>query len=197
MPAERGWIARLEFSATMKPQPLPADILRRVIKTAQVNGMIVVFPVSFLCALVEVALGDWFGAIVGFLVAAAGWSEWHGAKLLKRGEARGIGWLVRSQLYLLGLIWLYALTQMASYNPDHVRSSMQELNRTAGMNVQEMLENAGYDTQQVLQLGRTFCYVLYGSFALVSVFYQGGLALFYQRRTAAVRAALGGGDQTK
>jgi hypothetical protein len=97
---------------------------------------------------------------------------------------------VRSQLYLLGLIWLYALTQMAGYNPDSVRASLQELNRVGGINVKEMLENLGYDTQEVIQLGRTFCYVLYGSFALVAVFYQGGLALFYRRHTAAVRTAL-------
>jgi hypothetical protein len=174
----------------MKPEPSPADTLRKVIKIARVNGMVVVFPVAGLCALVEMAMGDWFGAIVGFLVAAAGWSEWHGAKLLKRGQARGMAWLVRSQLYLLGLIWLYALTQMAGYNPDSVRASLQELNRVGGINVKEMLENLGYDTQEVIQLGRTFCYVLYGSFALVAVFYQGGLALFYRRHTAAVRTAL-------
>jgi hypothetical protein len=178
----------------MKPEPSPAETLRKVIKIAQVNGMVVVFPVAGLCALVEVALGDWFGAIVGFLVAAAGWSEWHGARLLKRGEARGIGWLVRSQLYLLGLIWVYALTQMAGYNPDYVRSNMQGMSRISGVNIQDMFENLGYDPQEVAQLGRTFCYVLYGSFALVAVFYQGGLALFYRRRATAVRAALAGGE---
>jgi len=178
----------------MKLEPSPADTLRKVIKVARVNGMVVVFPVAGLGALIEVALGDWFGAVVGFLVAASGWSEWHGAKLLKRGEARGMAWLVRSQLYLLGLIWLYALTQMSRYNPDYVRASMQELNRTAGIDVQGMFETLGYDAKDVVRLGRTFCYVLYGSFALASVFYQGGLALFYRRRTAAVNAALAGDD---
>ena len=173
---------------------MPADTLRRVIKIARVNGMVVIFPVACLCALVEVVQGDWFGTIVGLLVAAAGWSEWHGAKLLQRGEARGIGWLVRSQLYLLGLIWLYAITQIVLYNPADIRSSMQELSRTTGMDVQGMLETLGYDAKDVVQLGRTFCYVLYGSFALVALFYQGGLALFYWRRTAAVSAALAGGN---
>jgi len=180
----------------MKPEPSPADTLRKVIRIARVNGMVVIFPVAVLCALIEMAMGDWFGAAIGFLVAAAGWSEWHGAKLLKRGESRGRAWLVRSQLYLLGLIWLYAITQMARYNPDAVRSSLQELNRVGGINVQEMLENLGYDTQEVVQLGRTFCYVLYGSFALVAVFYQGGLALFYRRHTAAVKTALAETQQT-
>jgi hypothetical protein len=181
----------------MKPEPSPADTLRKVIRIARVNGMVVVFPVAALCALVEAVMGDWFGAAVGFLVAAAGWSEWHGAKLLQRGEARGLGWLVRSQLYLLGLIWLYALTQVARFNPDEVHSNMQELSRVAGIDLQGMFETLGYDAHDVVQLGRTFCYVLYGSFSLVAVFYQGGLALFYWRRTAAVQTALAGGGPNK
>jgi hypothetical protein len=174
---------------------MPADTLRKVIKIARFNGMVVVFPTACLCALVEAAMGDWFGTIIGFLVAAAGWSEWHGAKLLQRGEARGVGWLVRSQLYLLGLIWVYALMQMYRFNPDYMHSIMLEINRIAGINFQDLLETVGYDAKDVIQLGRTFCYALYGSFALVAVFYQGGLALFYQRRAAAVRIALAGGDR--
>jgi hypothetical protein len=171
----------------MKTEPSPADTLRKVIKIAQVNGMVVVCPVAGLCALVEVALGDWFGAVVGFLVAASGWSEWHGAKLLKRGEAHGMAWLVRSQLYLLGLILLYALTQMARYNPALVRSLITP-------DMAQMYENSGVDIQDVVRIAY---YALYGTLAVTTLFYQGSLALFYRRHTAAVRTALAGGDLPK
>ncbi|HSY54285.1 MAG TPA: hypothetical protein VK785_07550 [Opitutaceae bacterium] len=168
----------------MKPEPSPADTLRKVIRIAKVNGMIVVFPTSCLCGLVAALFGDWRSALIGFLVAAAGWSEWHGAKLLKRGEARGIGWLVRSQLYLLGLILLYALWQMASYNPALVRSLITP-------DMAQTYESAGVDIQDVVRIAY---YALYGTLAVLTLFYQGGLALFYRRRTAVVQAALAGGN---
>jgi hypothetical protein len=165
----------------MKPEPSPADTLRKVIKVARINGMVVVFPVACLCTLGAAVLGDWKSTIFGLLIAASGWSEWHGAKLLKRGEARGIDWLVRSQLYLLGLILLYSLWQMARYNPAVVRSLITP-------SVARMYEDAGVDIQDVVRIAY---YALYGTLALSTLFYQGGLALFYRRRAAAVRAAPG------
>jgi hypothetical protein len=168
----------------MKPQPSPADTLKRVIKIARVNGMVVVFPVSFLCALIALAIGDLSSAIAGLLVAAAGWSEWHGAKLLQRGRARGIGWLVRSQLYLLGIIEIYAVARIASYDPEYVRSMVTP-------EMRQIFDSAGLNIEQVMPMVRTAFYALYGSLIVLTLFYQGGLALYYWRRTETVRAALG------
>jgi len=167
----------------MKPPPLPADTLRRVIKVGRTNGMIVVFPFALLCALISLALGDLVSAFFGVLVAAAGWSEWHGAKLLQRREARGINWLVRSQLYLLTLILLYALERMASFDSDSVRSEITP-------DMQLIFQQAGLSIQDILPLVRRFFFAMYGSVALVALLYQGGLALFYWRRTEIVRTAL-------
>jgi hypothetical protein len=167
----------------MKPQPSPADTLRRVIKIARVNGMVVVFPVSFLCALIAIAMGDLVSAGTGLLVAAAGWSEWHGAKLLQRGRARGINWLVRSQLYLLGIIEIYAVTRMGSYDPEYVRSLVTP-------DMKQMFDSAGLNLDQVMPMVRTAFYALYGSLIVLTLFYQGGLALYYWRRTETVQAAL-------
>ncbi|MGA3006341.1 MAG: hypothetical protein ABSE59_00470 [Opitutaceae bacterium] len=167
----------------MKPKPLPADVLRRVIKVAKVNGMVFVFPVSCLCALVALVMGDLLSVFFGLCVAAAGWSEWQGAKLLQRGEARGINWLVRSQVYLMGLILLYALTQMAKYDADYEQSLVSpEMN--------QLLQQAGTSSQEILPLVRMAFYGMYGTLAVVTVLYQGGLALFYRRRAETVRNAL-------
>jgi hypothetical protein len=177
----------------MKPQPAPADTLRKVIKIARFNGMIVVCIVACACALVTLALGDISGAFFCLLAAAAGWSEWHGAKLLQRGRERGIKWLVRSQLYLLAIILLYVLTRMLSYDSDYgnLRSNIEEMSQLSGMNIDEMLQNIGLTMEDTLRLVRTAFYTMYGTFALVAVFYQGGLALYYHRRAAAIRTALG------
>jgi|SRR5580698_4919222 hypothetical protein len=166
----------------MKPQPSPADTLRRVIKIARVDGLSI-FVVSGGFALITMMMGDLIGTIVGLFVAAAGWSEWHGAKLLQRGRARGIGWLVRSQLYLLSIILLYVMRQMTNYDPEYVRSLVTP-------QMKQMFDSVGLDLQQVMPMVRTAFYVLYGTVALVTLIYQGGLALYYRRRTEAVYAAL-------
>ncbi len=166
----------------MKPQPSPADTLRRVIKIARLDGLSI-FVVSGGFALITMMMGDLVGTIVGLLVAAAGWSEWHGAKLLQRGRARGIHWLVRSQLYLLCIILLYVMRQMTNYDPEYVRTLVTPY-------MKQMFDSIGLDIQQVLPMVRTAFYVLYGTVALVTLFYQGGLALYYRRRTEAVHAAL-------
>jgi len=167
----------------MKPPPLPADTLRRIIKVGRFNGMVVIFPVALVCALIALAMGDLVSAGFGLMVAAAGWSEWHGAKLLQRREARGINWLVRSQLYLMTLILVYALERMGSYDPEYIRSLI-----TPEMN--QIFQEAGLDVQQILPLVRLTFYVLYGSLAVSTLIYQGGLALFYRRRADVVRTAL-------
>ena len=194
------YAARREFCATMKPEPSPADTLRRVIKVARFNGMIAVLPVASFCALIALVMGDLIGAIVGLLVAAAGWIEWHGAKLLQRGQARGIDWLVRSQLYLLSIILLYVIGQMASYDPDpeNVRSHIQQLDPLislfTGRSIQDWLEGLGLTVQDVPRLVPIIFYSMWSTIALVALFYQGGLALYYKRRAATIRVTLGKGS---
>jgi hypothetical protein len=176
----------------MKSQPSPADTLRRAIKIARFNGLCVVLVVACLCALVALAMGDIVSTVVCLLVAASGWIEWRGAKLLQRGDERGIKWLVRSQLYLLTIILLYILTRMLSYDSDfgNLRSNIEELDQMGGIDVDAMLQNLGLTMQDALRLVRIAFYTIYGIFALVTVLYQGGLALYYHRRADAIRTAL-------
>jgi hypothetical protein len=179
----------------MKPQPSSADTLRRVIKIARFDGLSVLI-LSGLCTLGAIALGAWGSIGTGLLITAAGWSEWHGAKLLQRGRARGIGWLVRSQLYLLSIILLYVIGKMTSFDldPENVRLHIQQMNplfaQFTGRTIQEYLEDVGLTVQDVPRLARTFFYAAFGTVALVTLIYQGGLALYYRRRTEAVYAAL-------
>ncbi len=167
----------------MKPPPLPAETLRRVIKIARLDGMSVIV-VAGLSALLAAAMGDLVSAIVALLVTAAGCGEWHGAKLLRRSDIRGLDWLVRSQLYLLSVILSYAVTRLASYDPEYVRSLV-----TPEMN--QIFQQAGLSLDDIMPMVRTAFYATYGTLAVVTLIYQGGLALYYRRRAAIVRTALG------
>ena len=89
-----------------KPPLLPAETLRRVVRTAKFDGTgILVISGAF--ALASASVHDVTGAEVGLLVAAAGAMELHGAGLIRNGERRGTDWLVASQLFLLAIILGY------------------------------------------------------------------------------------------
>jgi hypothetical protein len=68
---ESGW-PRLRHP--MKPPRTPEEQLRRVLRTAQLNGLGVAI-VAGLGALVSLAFGDLLGAAVGALVAVGGGME--------------------------------------------------------------------------------------------------------------------------
>ena len=163
------------------PQPplLPAETFARVLRLARVDGL-GVLVVAALAAVVAASAGDFVGAVTGLLVAGAGALELHGAGLLRAGEPRGTGWLVGSQLFLLVTILTYCAVRFTHIDlppiPEEMRP-MLELNAAqAKMTVDEFLV-FGY--RLVLWL-----------VAIASIFYQGGMALYYLRRRHAIDRAL-------
>jgi hypothetical protein len=60
----------------------------------------------------------------------------------------------------------------------------------AGMNLDALLAQADLDPAQLVPLVHLFFVVLYGSVMLATLIYQGGLAVYYRRRRAAIEAAL-------
>jgi hypothetical protein len=154
--------------AAMKSSRPPEEVLRRVLKTSRLNGWSVAIFAG-LCSLVSLALG---GAL-----------EVRGHRLLKRRDADGMKWLVRSQFVVLGVIWSYAATRLVSFDQEIVRELVSADMRAS-------LNELGLTTEDILPLVRRFFYLLYGSVMAATLIYQGGLALYYRRRTPAVEAAL-------
>lgn len=163
------------------PRP-PEDVLRRVLKTSRLNGWSVAIFAG-LCSLVSWALGDPVGGSIGLLVALGGMLEVRGHRLLQRRDADGMRWLVRSQLVVLGIIWTYAVTRLMSFDEGLVREMVTPDMRAS-------LNELGVTMEDILPLVRRFFYLLYGSVMAATLIYQGGLALYYRRRRAAVEAAL-------
>ncbi|HUL52376.1 MAG TPA: hypothetical protein VLT83_03095 [Opitutaceae bacterium] len=166
----------------MKPPRPPADVLRRVLKFSRLNGWSVAIFAG-VCALVSLALLDPIGVAVCVLVLMGGLLEVHGSRRLRRREADGVRWLVRSQLVVLGVIWTYAVTRLASFDEGLVRDLITPELLSA-------LRELGLTQEDILPLIRQFFYLLYGSVMAATLIYQGGLALYYHRRAAAVEAAL-------
>jgi hypothetical protein len=160
----------------------PEEILHRVLKVSRLDGWSVAIFAGG-CGLASLVFGDPVGFSVGLFVALGGALEVRGHHLLKHGHADGMRWLVRSQLVVLGTIWVYAARQLLSFDLSIVREMATPDMRTA-------LSEPGLTLDDILPLVRRASYLLWGSVMAVTLIYQGGLALYYRRRTAAVVQAL-------
>jgi hypothetical protein len=160
----------------------PEETLRRVLKVSRLDGWSVAIFAGF-CSLVSLAFGDPVGCSVGLLVALGGALEVRGHHLLKHGNADGMRWLVRSQLVVLGTIWAYAASRLLSFDTAIVQD-------IATPDMRASLNELGLTLEDILPLVRRAFYLLYGGVMAVTLIYQGGLALYYRRRTAAVAQAL-------
>lgn len=161
------------------PPLLPEETLFRVLRLARFNGLSVLGIAGFF-AVISAAAQDVPGALVGVLVAGAGALELHGVSLLRRSDDRGTHWLVGSQLYLLVVVLAYVAFRLNHIDVEPMRQILTEQQR-------ETIAEAGFTDDQFLRTVYTLSSSVFG---LVAFLYQGGMALYYHRRRAAITAAL-------
>ena len=163
------------------PPLLPATALQRVGKLARFDGL-TVLAVAGCFAAVSLAMRDWAGAVICLGAVGAGAAEWRGGVLLKTRRAGCVGWLVASQLSLLGLVWLYATWRYTHDDPQLTTALVEPLLRA-------QLEAAGLtmdDLAPLLRLAHRLTAILLCGAALL---YQGGLAWYYARQQPTLAAA--------
>jgi hypothetical protein len=167
----------------MLPAPTPQEkILQRVLFISAADGWSVVM-IAALGALASLAFGDLSGVGIGALVLAAGVIELRGRKKLRRRDPSGMILLVRAQLFLLAVILVYCVTRLGSFDADTMMANLTP-------DMQAALTEAGIKRADVVPLVKTAFYVGYGTVAIVSILFQGGLALYYRNRKAVVTEAL-------
>lgn len=165
------------------PQPTPAQkALKRVTGISRLNGWSIVI-VSGLSVLIALAMGDWLSTGLGLLVAGFAGLEVHGNHLLKKRDATGMKWLVRSQMLILALILTYCSSRLGSFDGETALANLTP-------DMEAVLKEAGLNRADILPLVHQIFIALYGAVALVSLVYQGGLALFYRSKTRLVTEAL-------
>jgi hypothetical protein len=162
-----------------QPPLLPEETLHRVLRVARLDGMSVAF-IAGLFALFAALAGDGLGAVIGLLVAGAGAIELHGATLIEHGERRGMNWLIGSQLFLLVTVIAYCVLRL-------VHPGMGQLLAAVTDDMKTSLESAGWTPERFV----SFVYnTTYYAVAVLTFFYQGGMALYYYRRREPVARAL-------
>jgi hypothetical protein len=169
------------------PPLTPEETLRRVLRTARLDGIsLLVVSSGFTGA--SLLFGDLTGALIGLLVCAAGAVELRGRSLLQAGQGRGVRWLITSQVWLLSCVLAYVLWQLNSYNPALARELIQPVLRSAL--IEPLLAAAGLTEADLLREVRSIYLTAYMIAGVLSFGFQGGLALYYRNRRAAVVAAL-------
>jgi len=165
------------------PEPTPAQkALKRVLAVSRFNGWSVVI-VAGLGILLTLVIGDLLGTCIGLLVGVAGGMEVRGGRKLGRRDPAGMKLLVRSQLLLLSVILIYCVTRLGSFDADTALGNLTP-------DMEAPLKELGLERGEILSMVRSTFYITYVSVAVVTVFYQGGMALFYRRRIPLVTEAL-------
>jgi hypothetical protein len=165
------------------PEPTPAQkALKRVRAIARVNGWsIAIF--GGLSVLLALALGDVSSMAIGVLVAVAGAMEIRGGRKLGRRDPEGMKLLVRSQMFLLAIILVYCATRLGSFDAETMMGNVTP-------DMEALLKESGITRAEILPLVRLVFYAVYLTVAVVCLFYQGGMAIYYRRKTRLVTAAL-------
>lgn len=166
----------------MQPPLLPEETLARVYRLARFDGTGVLL-LSGLFALLSASTGDYIGTAAGLAVAAAGAIELHGTQLLRHGEPRGMRWLVGSQFVLMAGVLAYCTLRLLSFSPDLIDYVLTPDLRATFL-------KAGYRPDELNELVRRIYYLTYSAVAVVTLLYQGGMALYYARRREPVAQAL-------
>jgi len=160
------------------PPPLPSTRLHRVLAIARADGwsMLAVSGISLLTLLWQRAFGI---AAAAALVALSAVAELHGRRLLLRGAASGRGWLMGAQAVVLVTVWAYAWYRWHHFDFNGLWSQLpgfyQEM-ITAQLAAQG-LDPAADRVTLLFLVNQLVALAL----ALVTLLYQGGLILYYQR----------------
>lgn len=160
----------------------PEKALKRVLRISKLDGWSVIV-VAALGILLALLIGDLSSVFIGLLVIAAGVMEIRGHNQLKRRNPDGMKLLVRSQMFLLAVIMVYCATRLGSYDSDSMLASLTP-------EMKSMLKDAGIEMADIIPLVHMTFLLIYGVLAVVTLIYQGGMALYYRSKTKLVTEAL-------
>lgn len=148
--------------------------IQRALWISRLNGWSVAGFAGF-CAVVSLLMGSVYGFLVGAAVALSGVMELQGNRLLQKARMRGIGWLVFSQLYLIGVLWAYSINQLTRFDS----SNPWEMFSPGFKDLMLSLNPDVYLVEDLIQV--TF-FATYISLILAVLLYQGGLSIYYLTR---------------
>jgi hypothetical protein len=178
----------LSDNANQQPPLLAAhDTFVRVLRIARFDGLSILWVAGSI-ALVAAASGNVSGAVIGSVISAAGAMELHGVDLLRHGRSDGVSWLIRSQLFLLLVMFAYCALRITHFDLEPLRAAFHEMLRFPIMKQGwEVQQSMGITEEKFLRDAYIRGYLV---LAFASLIYQGGMTIYYARRRTALIEAL-------
>lgn len=161
------------------PPPL-VDPSAKVAALSRANSLAVA-GFAALSLVVPLVRGDWITAGWASLALFAGVLEWAGQQRLRARRSGGVRAMIAAQILLIAVVWCYAWLRWRNFDADALWNEFPRF--VQGLLEQRMI-TAGldpvWDRPLLMQVTNiTLC----ASLALVALVYQGGLAIYYARRT--------------
>ena len=141
--------------------------------------ILVIGGAAMLMAMLSLSVLTYALAAVVFVV---GLMELRGARMMRRAEAPAAAFLARNQMIFLGLILLYCAWQIVHFSMAGVEGSL--LSPEVQRQLSQLGEMRELVDEQLQFWGALVTYGFYGLLAVLSILFQGGLALYYFTRKA-------------
>lgn len=148
--------------------------IRSAIFVSRINGWSVT-GFAALCAVIALVMGSLWGGVIGAAVALSGLMELQGNRLLQKGEASAVRWLAFSQVYLIGVLWIYAIQQLITFDSGDPWARFSP-------EFKEFMLNLYPDVYLVEDLLKVTYLATYISLMVAVLIYQGGLGIYYLSR---------------
>lgn len=149
---------------------------RRLVWVTGINGYSILLFAGLITLLCCLFFFSWSGFLVGVALTAAAWLEVKGSNYLKNRRAEGLLWAERSQIAVFLTIFLYSSYQLLTVNGQSILSTLPE--EIKGL----LLQLYQIDEIVLGELLTMVTQVTYAAIILASLFYQGGLLLYYRRK---------------
>ena len=160
----------------MKEPDDKAALEQRILRISNINAWSVTLIAGSFTLL---SLLGWSvaGIVVGAAVTAAGLMELHGQKALQTDPSQAQQWMVGSQVWLLTGVLSYCIWRLVSLDPDNPLAVLGDT--TPLLQLTEAMGLSMLHVTELFVKAYTLTYVL---IAVLTVLFQGGLALYYRSR---------------
>jgi hypothetical protein len=158
--------------------------IRNAARTAR-SSAITILVIGAIGIPILIVSRSWLGLLVVAGICAVGVVEYLGSRRMRRGEPSAAAFLACNQLAFMALIVAYCVIQMLTFSPAKSRATL------ISPDVEDLLSQAGYGQEANRQFDVWAPIATYGFYSLVivlSVAFQGGLALYYFTRRRHLQA---------
>lgn len=171
---------------TVRPPPLPEETFARVIRLASFNGRALV-ALAGTCAIFAALNRDAPLMIAGVMAVGMGVFELHGTNRLREGFTDGLNWVITCQMGLMLILIAFSGWRIANFDvdlqlktlPPDVIATMEAHLRKRDIPISELPQNLFLANMMI-----------FGLLATIAFFYQGAMALYYQKKRSAVALVL-------